>query len=564
VKKQPRLQLTHEEREAPALKKPIQRADRAAAKADAAQAKLPHKTQKARERVLDPATGQKKVQLRFEETITKPPSKLAHHIQNAPARLALGRLHSEVRQAEDDNVGVESAHQSEQAAETGAHLVQEGYRSHKLKPYRKAAQAEHRLEKANVNALYQKSLQENPQLASNPFSRWQQKQAIKKQYAAALHTGQAAGSAAAKSATGKTAAEGSKKITEFFARHKKGLAIVAAVLMLMAMMVNLLSSCSVILSGVGSSVVGSTYPAQDGEMLGAEAAYAAMESDLQNELDHYATFHPAYDEYHFDLDEIGHDPYVLISLITALHEGEWTLTEVQGTLEQLLDRQYLLTQRVEVEQRTRPVPLPPPEVGTTDETYDYSICYVTLENFDLSHLPVYLLTEQQLSVYDTYMATLGNRPDLFPQGVYPNAHQLTEYTDYDIPPEALENERFAAMIEEAEKYLGYPYVWGGSNPATSFDCSGFVSWVLNHSGWSIGRMDAQSLFDYCTPVSGGNLQPGDLMFFQGTYKTTKTVTHVGIYVGNNKMLHCGNPISYTDLNWSFWQEHFYAYGRLPR
>lgn len=300
-------------------------------------------------------------------------------------------------------------------------------------------------------------------------------------------------------------------------------------------------------------------------MLGAEAAYAQMEADLQYELDHYEALHPGYDEYHFDLDEITHDPYVLISLLTAYHEGEWTLSEVQSALAMLFDRQYTLTQTVEVEIRYRPEPSIDPDTGEVtivDVPYNYYICYVELENFNLSHLPVYVLSEEQLEMYAAYIATYGNRLDLFPQSEYPGVSQRGPYTDYDIPPEALEDEVFAAMIAEAEKYLGYPYVWGGSSPSTSFDCSGFVSWVINHSGWNVGRLGAQGLLNICTPVSSANARPGDLIFFQGTYDTTGA-SHVGIYVGNGMMIHCGDPISYTSINSSYWQQHFLAFGRLP-
>ena len=327
---------------------------------------------------------------------------------------------------------------------------------------------------------------------------------------------------------------------------------------------------------IGSGVTGSTFPSRDEDMLGAEAAYAAKEAELQNYLDSYESTHD-YDEYHFDLDEIGHDPYVLISILTAYHEGEWTLSEVQGTLDMLFERQYILTEEVVVETRyrtetrtgTREVTDPETGETTTEEydyevevPYDYYICYVTLENFDLSHLPVYIMDEDKVSMYAVYIATQGNRPDLFPQSEYPNAAGREDYLDYDVPPEALEDEQFAAMLAEAEKYLGFPYVWGGSSPSTSFDCSGFVSWVINHSGWDVGRLTANGLLNICTPVSSANARPGDLIFFQGTYDTAGA-SHVGIYVGDGMMIHCGDPISYANINTSYWQSHFYTFGRLP-
>ena len=569
-KREPRLQFSDEERADPVLGKAIRKADKAAGKADAAQAKIPKKTVKVKEKVTDPATGKKTVRLRFEEVDQKkPPSKLTHAVKDAPGNVVIGTVHREIQASEDDNVGVESAHKTEEAAEGAGRLVREGYHSHKLKPYREAAKAEQRLEKANVNALYQKSLQENPQFASNPISRWQQKQAIKKQYAAAKHAGQTGGTAAKAAentaSAAKKATEEVKKAGEFIWRHRKGFGIAIAFLLILAMLLSGLSSCSVLFQGTVSSLTSTTYPSQDADMLGAEAAYTQMEADLQYELDHYEALHPGYDEYHFDLDEITHDPYVLISLLTAYHEGEWTLSEVQSTLAMLFDRQYTLTQTVEVEIRYRPEPSIDPDTGEVtivDVPYNYYICYVELENFNLSHLPVYVLSEEQLEMYAAYIATYGNRLDLFPQGEYPGVSQRGPYTDYVIPPEALEDEVFAAMIAEAEKYLGYPYVWGGSSPSTSFDCSGFVSWVINHSGWNVGRLGAQGLLNICTPVSSANARPGDLIFFQGTYDTTGA-SHVGIYVGNGMMIHCGDPISYTSINSSYWQQHFLAFGHLP-
>ena len=565
MRKEPRLRFTKEEREDPVLEKPIRRADRAATRADKAQAAIPKK--KVRERAVDPDTGAVTVHLRFEDK-KKPPSKLSHTLRDAPSGTVLGLVHREIGEAQEDNVGVEAAHKSEQAAEAARRLVREGYHSHKLRPYRKAAAAERKLEKANINALYQKSLRENPQLASNPVSRWRQKQAIKGQYAAARRAGQAGtatGQAAAQTArSAKAAAKKSKQTAGFVRRHKKGFLAAGGLLLAVAFFLNCMSSCSVLFSGVGSGVAGSTYPSTDEAMLGAEAAYAGMEAELQAYLDSYEANH-SYDEYHFDLGEIGHDPYVLISLLTAYHQGAWTLDQVQPTLEMLFDRQYVLTETVEVETRYRTETRTDSEDNsyTVQVPYDYYICYVTLEVTDLSHLPVYLLDEDRLSMYATYMATLGNRPDLFPQDQYPGASVVEDYLDYDVPPEALEDEQFAAMLAEAEKYLGFPYVWGGSSPSTSFDCSGFVSWVINHSGWDVGRLGAQSLFNLCTPVSAANAKPGDLVFFTGTYDSGTPVSHCGIYVGGGMMIHCGSPISYADLSSSYWQEHLYSYARLP-
>ena len=569
MKREPRLQFSDADLAEPKLEKPIKRVKKAAARADKAQAKIPKKTVVKKERGFDPATGKVKTQLRFEEVDKKkPPSKLTHAVQDAPANFVLSQVHREVRQSEDDNVGVEAAHKVEQAVESGGRLVQSAHRAHQLKPYRAAIRAEKKLERANLDALQKKAEIDSP--TSNPVSKWQQKQAIKKQYAAAKHNQAAQTTAKAAENTAKAAkkaAEKAEKAGKYVWEHRRGFAIAAAILLMLAFLLNGLSSCSVIMDGVGSGIAASTYPSQDADMLGAEAQYCEMEAELQRYLDTYESTHD-YDEYHFDLDTIEHDPYVLISIITALHQGEWTLDEVQGTLQMLFDRQYILTEDVVVETRyrTETDTWTDADGNTHTDTYqvpyDYYICTVTLENFNLSHVPVYIMSEEQLGMYATYMATLGNRPDLFPGSGYIGKYVEGSYTDYDIPPEALDDEVFAAIIKEAEKYLGYPYVWGGSSPSTSFDCSGFVSWVINHSGWDVGRLGAQGLCNICTPVSSANVKPGDLVFFTGTYDTPG-VSHVGIYVGNNMMIHCGDPISYANLNSSYWQSHFYRYGRLP-
>ena len=569
MKREPRLQFSDANLAEPKLEKPIKRVKKAEAKADKAQAKIPKKTVVKRERGFDPATGKVKTQLRFEEVDKKkPPSKLTHAVQDAPANFVLSQVHREVRQSEDDNVGVEAAHKVEQAVESGGRLVQSAHRAHQLKPYRAAIRAEKKLERANLDALQKKAEIDSP--TSNPVSKWQQKQAIKKQYAATKHNQAAQTTAKAAENTAKAAkkaAEKAEKAGKYVWEHRRGFAIAAAILLMLAFLLNGLSSCSVIMDGVGSGIAASTYPSQDADMLGAEAQYCEMEAELQRYLDTYESTHD-YDEYHFDLDTIEHDPYVLISMITALHQGEWTLDEVQGTLQMLFDRQYILTEDVVVEThyRTETDTWTDADGNTHTDTYqvpyDYYICTVTLENFNLSHVPVYIMSEEQLGMYATYMATLGNRPDLFPGSGYIGKYVEGSYTDYDIPPEVLDDEVFAAIIKEAEKYLGYPYVWGGSSPSTSFDCSGFVSWVINHSGWDVGRLGAQGLCKICTPVPSANVKPGDLVFFTGTYDTPG-VSHVGIYVGNNMMIHCGDPISYANLNSNYWQSHFYRYGRLP-
>ena len=573
MRKEPRLRFTDEERADPALEKPIRKADRAAAKADKAQAKIPKK--QVRQKAVDPKTGKVTTKLVLEDK-KKPPSKLSHAVRDAPGDAALGKLHKEIREMEQDNVGVESAHKSEEAVETGVRLFREGYRSHKLKPYRKAAQAEQKLEKANVNALYQKSLRENPQLSSNPFSRWQQKQAIKKEYAAAKAGNDARNTVKASETTAKAAkraAEGSKELGSFFVRHKKGFLIAGGIAAAILLLMTCISSCSTLFQGGVSGIAASTYPLEDADMLAAEAAYCAMEDELREYLNSYESTHD-YDEYHFDLDEIEHDPYVLISMITALKGGEWTIDEIGGILETLFEKQYILTETVATETRYRTET----HIGYyTDEngnlqSYEYEaevpytwyICHVELENFNLSHVPVHIMSHDQLSMYAVYMSVLGNRPDLFPGSPYVNRYYYTKYEKYEIPPEALADEQFAAIIKEAEKYLGYPYVWGGSSPDTSFDCSGFVSYVYNNCGlhWSFGRLGAEGLRGICAYVSPESARPGDLIFFEKTYDTAGA-SHVGIYVGNNRMLHCGDPIHYASIDTSYWRSHFLQFGRLP-
>ena len=565
MKREPRLQFSDADLAEPKLEKPIKRVKKAEAKADKAQAKIPKKTVVKKERGFDPATGKVKTQLRFEEVDKKkPPSKLTHAVQDAPANLVLSQVHREVRQSEDDNVGVEAAHKMEQTVESGGRLVQSAHRAHQLKPYRAAIRAEKKLEQANIDALQKKAEIDRP--TSNPVSKWQQKQAIK---TAAKHNQAAQTTAKAAENTAKAAkkaAEKAEKAGKYVWEHRRGFAIAAAILLMLAFLLNGLSSCSVMMDGVGSGIAASTYPSQDADMLGAEAQYCEMEAELQRYLDTYESTHD-YDEYHFDLDTIEHDPYVLISIITALHQGEWTLDEVQGTLQMLFEKQYILTEEVIVETRyrTETDTWTDADGNTHTETYrvpyDYYICNVKLENFNLSHVPVYIMSQEQLSMYATYMSVLGNREDLFGDSPYVDKYITNPPADYDVNPEYLNDEKFAALITEAEKYLGYPYVWGGSNPDTSFDCSGFVSYVLTNSGLvNTGRLGAQGLYNVCAPVSKANAQPGDLIFFVGTYDTPG-VSHVGIYVGDGVMIHCGDPIQYTSINSSYWQQHFYAFGR---
>lgn len=572
-----RLQFTDKERLDPVMGKAAQKAEKAADKAEKAQAKIPTKKVIKRELITDNSNGKIKVKLHFEDTEKKPPSQLK--VTDAPAAAVRRQLRREIRNSGDDNVGVEAVSSALDSAEGTGHLLQQAHHSAQLQPYRAAARAEKQLEKANIYALQKKAEMEHP--ASNPLSRWRQKQAIKHQYAA-----QKAGFRTAENSakTAKEAIKKSEQTTSFVVRHRKGIVVILGIFMLLAFLLNAVSSCSMMVEGIGAGIAAGSYAAADDDIVGAEAAYCGMEQALQRKLDRYELTHD-YDAYHYELDDIGHDPYVLTAILSAMHPGEWTLQEVMGTLDMLFDKQYILTETVESETRYRtetvtgerhardPVtgaylydqwgyPIMEEYEYETQVPYTYRSVTVKLENFDLSHLPVYVMNEETLGRYALYMATLGNRPDLFPDSDYIQKHLIDGFTAYDIPPDALEDAKFAAMIKEAEKYLGYPYVWGGSSPSTSFDCSGFVCWVINHSGWSVGRTSAQGLYNLCTPVSRSNARPGDLVFFKGTYKTNG-VSHVGIYVGNNRMLHCGDPISYTNINTQYWQCHFFTFGRLP-
>lgn len=564
-----RLQFTAEERASPKLAPYIKQAEKRADRLDTAKSALPNRRVITKETVYNEAKGKARSKLHFEK-VEKHPPKLKPNPASRPVQEAGLYLHGKIHEVEQENVGVESGHKAEELAERQAgKALRNARRRNKLKPYRAAAKAERKSMAANAEFVYQKSLRDNPELAqavTNPISRLWQKQHIKREYAkAARAAGRgAAGSAKTTASAARKAAEKGKQAASLVARHWKGALLIGGVGLMLLFLMGGLQSCTAMFGSAGTGLAATSYLSEDSDMLGAEAAYAGMEADLQYELDHYETLHPGYDEYRFELDEIGHDPYVLTSILSALHNGVFTLEEVQGDLAMLFEQQYILTQTVETEIRYRTETSTDSEGNEYEEEvpYTYYICNVTLENRDLSHLPVSLMDEEALSLYAAYMQTLGNRPDLFPSGSYPNASTIKEPTYYEIPPEALKDEAFAAMIAEAEKYVGFPYVWGGSSPSTSFDCSGFISWVVNHSGWNVGRQTAQGLYSLCTPVSPEQARPGDLVFFVGTYDTAG-MSHVGLYVGNSVMLHCGDPISYTNLNSSYWQQHFYCYGRLP-
>ena len=471
-----------------------------------------------------------------------------------------GFVHGKIYENEHENVGIEGAHRSELVGESvlrhGSRYVKRKIREHPAKAVRRA---ESKYIKATADYHFRTAAQEHPELSKNALSRYWQKRRLRRRYQKQAKEAAKQGARAAEK-TAVTTEKLAARAVGFVKRHPVGCLLALACVLLVLVM----QSCSSSLVTLGNSTIGavgaSTYPCEDGDMLGAEAAYCDLEAELSGYLDSYESTHD-YDEYHFDLDEIEHDPYVLLSLLCSLHEGQWTLDQVEGSLQMLFDRQYILTEDVVVEVRYRTESRTDSEGNSYDVEvpYNYYICYVTLENKNLSHLPVYVLSEDQMSRYAIYMATLGNRPDLFPGSEY--VGKYTETPDgYEVPGEYLDDETFAAMLSEAQKYIGYPYVWGGSSPSTSFDCSGYVSWVINHSGWNVGRLGAQGLYNICTPTSSP--KPGDLVFFKGTYDTPG-VSHCGIYVGDGRMLHCGDPIGYANLNTSYWQSHFYAYGRLP-
>ena len=540
--KEPRLRFTEEERADPALEKPIRKAEKAAAKADKAQAKIPKK--KVKQTAVDPDTGKVTTKLVLEDK-KKPPSKLSHSVRDAPGNAALGKIHKEIRETEQDNVGVESAHKSEEAAETGVHLVREGYRSHKLKPYRKAAQAEKKLEKANVNALYQKSLRENPQLASNPFSRWQQKQAIKKEYAAAKRAGQTAGSTAkTASKTGKaakTVKEKAQQAGAFVMRHKKGAGIVLALFLVVCLLMNTISSCSMLGQGIGSVVTGSTYPSDDPELVAVEADYAAKEADLQAEIDNIENSHPGYDEYRYDLDMIGHDPHELAAYLSAVLQG-YTRQSAQAELERVFDAQYQLTLTEEVEVRYRTETRTDSEGNsyTVEVPYNYYILNVTLTSKPISSVASELLTPDQLEMYQVYRATLGNKPLIFGGGS-PDMGDSEDLTGVEFVNGSRPGNQ--AVVDLAKGQVGnvggQPYwSWYGFTSRVEW-CACFVSWCYGQMGLSEPRFAAcqsQGVPWFQSHGQWGargyaDIAPGDAIFFD--WDLDGSADHVGIVVGTD-------------------------------
>ena len=540
--KEPRLRFTEEERADPALEKPIRKAEKAAAKADKAQAKIPKKQVKRAE--VDPKTGKVTTKLVLEDK-PRPPSKLSHTVRDAPGNAVAGKLHQEIRKTEDDNVGVESAHKSEEAVETGVHLVREGYRSHKLKPYRKAAQAERKLEKANIEALFQKSVYENPAAASNPLSRWQQKQQIKKQYAAAKRAAQSGGSAAgAAQKTGKaakTVKEKAQQAGAYVMRHKKGFGIALGLFLIVCLLLNTMSSCSMMAQSIGSMISGTTYPSDDPELVAVEADYAAKEAALQAEIDNIESSHPGYDEYRYDLDMIGHDPHELAAYLSAVLQG-YTRASAQAELERIFAAQYQLTLTEEVEVRYRTETRTDSEGNEYDVEvpYNYYILNVTLTSKPISSVALELLTPDQLEMYQVYRQTLGNKPLIFGGGSADTSDSESlagvEFVNGTRPGNQ-------AVVDIAKSQVGnvggQPYwSWYGFTSRVEW-CACYVSWCYGQMGLSEPRFAAcqsQGIPWFQSHGQWGgrdyaNIAPGDAIFFD--WDLDGSADHVGIVVGTD-------------------------------
>lgn len=498
---------------------------------------------------------------------------------NLAADALSAKAHQSVRNADqDNNSGVEAAHFTEGSAEGAARAGSRFQYGRKLRQYKKLERLEKKANKDAVDSIFAERMKSDPQAGSNLFSRWRQKQAIKKEYAAAK-----AGAAAAENTASGTAkaAQGTVSITEkafqFVQSHSHIIIGIAAVGLLVLVIAGSVSSCSVLINGGSNVVLGTSYTAEDENLKGVETDYTKLEDKLRKQIDRIETDHPGYDEYRYNLAEIGHNPYELASLLTVEFEN-YTRSQVQARLQSIFEAQYELKLEEKVEIRTRKETRVGyrynPITGTghtytyqVTVQYEYKILNVTLLNRGVDYVARNSgLTDDQLQRYEVTLECRGNRDDLFagiafatPDG----AGSSGEYQDYDIPGEALTDEKFRKMITEAEKYLGYPYVWGGSSPSTSFDCSGFVSWVINHcgNGWNVGRQTANGLMEKCDIIPKGEAKPGDLIFFQKTYNTSGA-SHVGIYVGNGMMIHCGSPISYASIETTYWRQHYYCMGRI--
>ena len=588
-----RLHFTEDELSDRDIRRAAKKAEKAADKADRANEKLPTKrrvritrdsgrAEAVEERLSDKLRPERqstiaargKLRIEVTEVTAQKPGAGGRAAVNAPAaalyaarntvRDAVGRSDNEG----EGNSGADALQSGESTVRNTGNIVNNRHYSHKLKQYDKAARLERKSDAANVEALYRRERHNDPSPSSNPISKWRQKQELKKRYMEAKASGKAGASGAAKG--GKKTAEGTKSVVdkgiEFVKEHPKAILIVGALGLLVMLIAGMFSSCTAMFAGSGNAVLGTSYTAEDADITGTDADYSALETALDNQISNIESTHPGYDEYRYDLAEIGHNPYELASYLTVLFE-DYTRAEVQSTLQGLFAQQYTLTLTPEVEVRYRTETRTDSEGNDYDVEvpYNYHILNVKLTNKGLGAvIQASGLTTEQADRYDVLMTTSGNRSELFGEDVY--GVSGGEYTDYDIPGEALTDEKFRRMITEAEKYLGMPYVWGGSSPSTSFDCSGFVSWVINHSGngWSVGRLGAKGLKNICDIIPPDQAKPGDLIFFHHTYDAPdpSDATHVGIYVGDGMMIHCGNPISYASTESSYWQSHFLCFGRI--
>lgn len=529
-----------------------QKADKARAKAEKAEQKLPHKTKIKRQRVFDEQKQKPKNRLQFEKEV-KPQSDLYHHSPLAPVKTAAAysgnnavkEIHNKVAEVEHDNTAVEAAHKTEQKAETLSRYSMRTARyidgQRKAAPYKKAARLKHRAEKAEIKAIHERTLAENPQLKKSAIKKFHQKQKIKKQY---QKVKQAEQTAKAAKKTAQNTERALRRFAAFVWRHKAVFGVILAIVLLIAWLGTVLSSCSVMLTTGANSIMVSSYFADDEDIYAAENYYVSLEQELQNKINRIERDYPGYDEYKYSMAQVGHNPYELISYLTAVYQN-FKFNDIKPNLDTLFNFQYYLTVTAVTEQRK--------DANGNDK--EYKILNVTLTNEGMTNS----LTDEQRELYNIYLASKGNRDYLFANDIYANE---TDAPNYTIPGEALTDTTFRRLITEAEKYLGYPYVWGGSNPSTSFDCSGFVCWVFQNSGvYPLSRTTAQGIYNQCARVSPQDVKPGDIIFFKGTYNTSE-VSHVGIYVGNGMMIHAGNPIQYTSVNTNYWTQHFFAYGRL--
>ena len=555
-------------------KAPSKRRPRTTARSGKVEATAERLSDKLRPERQSTKAARGKLRIEVTEATARKPGVGGRAAVNAPAaalHAARNTVRDAVGRSDNDgegNSGADALQSGESTVRNTGNVVNNRHYSHKLKQYDKAARLERKSDSANVEALYQRERHNDPNPSSNPISRWRQKQELKKRYMEAKASGKAGASGAAKG--GKKTAEGTKSVVdkgiEFVKEHPKTILIVGALGLLVMLIAGMFSSCTAMFAGSGNAVLGTSYTAEDADILGADADYSALETALDNQISNIESTHPGYDEYRYDLAEIGHNPYELASYLTVLFE-DYTRAEVQSTLQSLFAQQYTLTLTPEVEVRYRTETRTDSEGNDYDVEvpYNYHILNVKLTNKGLGAvIRDSGLTTEQADRYDVLMTTSGNRSELFGEDVY--GVSGGEYTDYDIPGEALTDEKFRRMITEAEKYLGMPYVWGGSSPSTSFDCSGFVSWVINHSGngWNVGRLGARGLKNICDIIPPDQAKPGDLIFFHHTYDAPdpSDATHVGIYVGDGMMIHCGNPISYASTESSYWQSHFLCFGRI--